>query len=542
MAGMSLFLSACAGAHFHNPNNAQLANLAASGFHDMVQEIDTELNKETRNQAAVLKAELESVRTFAQNDRDAALAIVITSDDTLSQVWYERMFQKRLEVIGIKRDKDGFAGPVQRAATILQELPNLRLAVDQKITSMRSFSYAGQLMCTATEGIAPLDEALLQKAVEEQLASSPGPIEDPQSDREAIASLLRMTHADLLQDCEQWRQKRREQEQVFATTGEAATTLAELTDARSRKAEAEARAQEVHNAFKAAEAALKAKMPHNAQKPSELITAEIQKVRSLLSGVADLAGLLGEASAIDEKLKSIDSLLASIAAGEGEKPPELEATQQRIALALAGLPNLADSFSELGRILDTPPLTALIMVKQELEARKRATIAARVREEAEMALIEEQYDALLDEISDYNTVFRLIKTARRYAEQARFKGDPFQQTLASLTFMKAPMNGSPLAFGKMLQAVKAAVVHQIHAETKGLRRRYEAAYRRIALDYEANLALTQARIDEWHAMLGPLITQQKLYHESGVKSEQLASLAVELLKAFALFGIAVGVN
>ena len=139
-------------------------------------------------------------------------------------------------------------------------------------------------------------------------------------------------------------------------------------------------------------------------------------------------------------------------------------------------------------------------------------------------------------------MFRLINTARRYAEQARFKGDPFEQTLASLTFMKVPMNGSTLAFGKMLPAVKAAVVHQIHAETKGLLRRYEAEYRRIALDYEANLALTQARIDEWHAMLGPLITQQKLYHESGVKSDQLASLAVELLKAFALFGIAVGVN
>ena len=485
---------------------------------------------------------MESVRTFAQNDRNAALAIVATSDDKLSQVWFKRMFQKRLEAIGIKTDNGDFAKPVQRAAEILKELPHLRLPVDQKITSMRDFSYAGKLACTDTEGIAPLDEALLQQAVADQLASPQRPIEDPQSDREAIASLVRTIHTDLLKDCEQWQQKISEQKQVFSPDGEAAKTLAELTDARSRKAAAAAREQEVHNTFKAAEAALKAKMPNNEKKPSELITEEIKKLRSLLSGVADLAVLLGESSAIEEKLKSLDSILASIVAKEGEKQPELEATQQRIALALAGLPNLADSFSELGRILDTPPLTALIMVKQELEARKRATIAARVREEAEIALIEEQYNVLLNEIGDYNAVFRLINTARRYAEQARFKGDPFEQTLASLTFMKVPMNGSTLAFDKMLPAVKAAVVHQIHAETKGLRRRYEAEYRRIALDYEANLALTQARIDEWHAMLGPLITQQKLYHESGVKSDQLASLAVELLKAFALFGIAVGVN
>ena len=49
MAGISLFLSACAGAHFHNPNNAQLANLAASSLNDIVKEVDTEFNKETKN-------------------------------------------------------------------------------------------------------------------------------------------------------------------------------------------------------------------------------------------------------------------------------------------------------------------------------------------------------------------------------------------------------------------------------------------------------------------------------------------------------------
>jgi hypothetical protein len=64
----------------------------------------------------------------------------------------------------------------------------------------------------------------------------------------------------------------------------------------------------------------------------------------------------------------------------------------------------------------------------------------------------------------------------------------------------------------------------------------------IALDYQATKELSRARVAQWNAMLSPLISQQKAYHDSGIKPENVASLVVELLKALGLFAIASEVN
>ena len=533
MIVVSLLLSACAGIHLHNADNAEKANTIDTGFNEIAAQTDAEFEKETQNQEAILAEELSAVRQFAQNDRDAALAIVAASDEKLLNVWMERMFMKRLEKIGVKGNNVNELGvTVEKIKDNLDIAESLANSFAQKISSLNEgLYYKAKLSCTPN-GVASIDDKLVKAALEKASIENEKILGTPltEEDSEEFEETIRDTYKRLEDDCKDWGSK-------FASLlsdsedTEFQKVLKDRNRALKDKEDAIARVGKVEMAFKNAKKELEKMTPKEPDKrPSEIIADQISKLRKLVKGGSSLVSLSSELKIIEERLKELDDVLASAAAGnENEDKPELKGTKKRIALALAGLPNLADGFSELGRTLKKPPLTALIMAKGELEARLRATKAELVREQARIELIEKQYAALVDELTDYNMVFILINKAKKEAGSIK----PFNLSYQKLAEKKLP---------KTQRAASAAIALQIQAESRSLRRRYQAEYQIIALDYQAGKELSKARVAQWHAMLGPLISQQKTYHESGVKPEKLASLTLELLKAIGLFTIAAGVN
>ena len=187
--------------------------------------------------------------------------------------------------------------------------------------------------------------------------------------------------------------------------------------------------------------------------------------------------------------------------------------------------------------MDRPPLTALTMVKQELTARLQAATTAQDRALARIDFIKEKHASLDQELSGYKAVFRLIHMARQDGGKAGI-GDPLQYSYGGLMQKKTPQGADSLKLARAKQAIKAAVVLQAHVEARGLKNRFQADYKTIALDYQAGMEESKARMAQWYALLGPMLTQQQMYHESGLRKEQVASLTVELLKVLALFNIA----
>ena len=166
-----------------------------------------------------------------------------------------------------------------------------------------------------------------------------------------------------------------------------------------------------------------------------------------------------------------------------------------------------------------------MMAKGELEARLNAIKAQVMREEAKIQLVEVKYQALVDELINYNRVNLFVK-------QAIKSGDPLSTTY------KKYIQGKD---SESKRAIKAAIALQIFAQTNSLKKRYQAEYGLIALEYQANQEISKARVAQWYAMLRPLILQQEAYHKSGITEDQIANITVEILKAAALFTIAGGI-
>lgn len=527
VVGLSLLLSACAGAHLHNPKNSETANTAVESFASTKAEIDAEFEKQTENQLAIMGENLAAVESFADNDRDAALVIVSTSDEAASKVWKEEMFEQRIKQIGIKgEDQKEYGGNISAIANLRRGSEELRASLYQREISLKSLRYTGDLVCTAEKAAPPIREEVLSAFLKAE----------PKEDRAELEGLIRKRYAEYADACKKLRGGT-DIAQYFDDDGEFKKVLADLNETRKDEKEAKQKVAEVKALFKEATMKLEDEKPDQSdKKPSEVIEIQAKKLREIVTDASSLlAALSGESSIVKERLNAIDQVLAAVANGsnkaEEKEEAELEGTTKRVAMVLAGLPNLANSFSDLSQTLNRPPLTALIMAKGELQARLTAIEAGLARERARIALINEKYNALIDELNAYNKVVRLINTANKSG------GSPFDKSYQSLMASTKDPDKQ-----QQQRVASAAIALQLQAEYRSLRRRFQAEYRMIALDYQATNEVSKARVAQWNAMLTPLIGQQKAYHDSGMKREQIASLAVELLKALGLFAIASGVN
>ena len=71
----------------------------------------------------------------------------------------------------------------------------------------------------------------------------------------------------------------------------------------------------------------------------------------------------------EKRLQELDAVLAAAATGELEDAG-LSREQQRLAIALGGLPDLADSFYDLAAASETVPRYALLIVREQVRAER----------------------------------------------------------------------------------------------------------------------------------------------------------------------------
>jgi len=534
---ISLLLNGCSGIHLHNPNNLHTAISATENFEKIVSEVDAGFKKERANLDKLLNEEINSVARLAESDRNTAAAIIITSDKKLHDVWSgeEGMLGKRLKKIGVNADIRNEFGVIKgenekdkwsEMTSVWRNSSFQKDALIQKKQELRDWYYQGKIFCNFNEA-SKIDPKAIVKAISLVQIESPGGTPD------AIEAKIRQLYEGdkgYIQKCQELRNKIATVINNSFGPGELLTVWNEYLAAINEKEQAKKIQGEIEAAFDSARQKVKAATLSD-EKPSHLINEQITTVSTIIEAASGIARLSAENTVAEQRLNNINCILAGLvkknenpAPAETDKKKEckLNSDEQRAALVLAGLPNLADGFYNLKKILNQPPLTALMMAKGELQARLDAIKAQIAREEAKIKLVKTKFQTLIDEIINYNRVNLFVK-------QAKKTGDPLAKS-----YLEYTKNNNT----KSSRALKAAIALQIYAQTNSLKKRYQAEYRLITLDYLANQEISKARVAQWYAMLKPLILQQKLYHKSGITEEQIANITVEILKAASLFTIA----
>ncbi len=542
----------CAGLHLHNEKNAETARTATTNLTQIVTSVDAAFAQETQNQNALLEAELTATRRFIEQDEEARLAIITISESTLYEDWFKLFYLKRLDEIGL--DCSTSATTCLRALRAIKNASNNMDAewgkYEERLSFLREAGYLGPVSCTYDDGISPLEDKFIQRAAE----SSTDPDFTKSDIGEIYSGRLNSDGSPgddgIVFACNAWQSQVGDIRGLIAKGGGEADRALELREAsRNQLKEADRRRSEIKKAFADASKALKDAKGEDPEKaPSEIISDQIKTLQEAASGLGDLYGAVSDATKAEERLKAISCVLnaatsaddagADAAASASDEDECLTAKGKKIALALAGAPEIVDGFSELGRTLNTPPLSALIMAKNELEARKRAADAAAARERSKLLYAEARYTQLIEELGRYNEVNRMIENAVSEYRDAGFAGSPLQLSAYELISLKAADTQKTRQLNRARRHIKAAISLQTYAESLSRLNHFETEYRIIAVDYETNTAINRARIDQWLAMISPLVAQQKTYHDSGIKTEDLTSLAIEFAKAAGLIAIA----
>jgi hypothetical protein len=221
-------------------------------------------------------------------------------------------------------------------------------------------------------------------------------------------------------------------------------------------------------------------------------------------------------------------VLSAAASGELEDP-NLNKDRRRLAIALGGLPDLADSFYDLAATTDDVPRLALLVVREQVRAQRDLAAADLARRYGTVRLREERLKTMVRELEQYSKSVRLINEAKRAGAPDLMGRRPVELLNSSTS---APVR----------ERVKAAVAWSIYVWSDAEGRLADLEGASNALEYENKQARSRVALVEWKGMLSALADGQVGYHETGIRPEELSALAIQLLQAAGLFTIAAGVN
>lgn len=507
--------------HLYNENNDKLAQTASTSVEAIVTNAHAQFQQEATNQNAALTTEIEGVERFATGVRNASITAIVTSDEPLKSVWSEELLPMQLNKL-----EEG----VRTLSTAQARIETF----DNRAEEIAGRGYT--VTCTLTNSISELNNK-----------ATTGPHADEINARYSEAETA----------CSEWRN-------ILIELGKASapSLFDDLREAGASREGATEVAKGIQEEIQTIRKELKTLQSTSSdEKPSELISDNFRRLNDLL----ETAGVLGSATGIsvlaDEQIKAINCVLTSVVtedpepaanAGDQESEACLSERGQRFSVVLSagGVPDVIDAFYSLRESIGQPPLTALIMLKNEAEARKRAADAGVAREAAKIRILEDSYKQFFEEIKNYNEVQRLLNNARkdfsdmstsikiRRGGEEDIITDILELNMRELSQISVKDAEDSFLLNRARKGVLAAIALKLYTESLVEKRKFEDSYRLIGIEYDAATAVQRARADQWLALIKPLVDQQKRYHETGVKYEELTGLAVEIAKAAGLIGIA----
>ena len=167
-------------------------------------------------------------------------------------------------------------------------------------------------------------------------------------------------------------------------------------------------------------------------------------------------------------------------------------------------------------LAEAPPLSGLLLEKSRLLALKQRADKAVQRRQRQIALYEENVQAILKEV-------KLLDDANEILPAGPMTSDEFVSLDTDAEIRKSVLR----ALAKYLLTFTGPK-RQVHANE----------YRLVALEHEGALDHSEASLNIWKAAIEVPVAALLAYHQTGLKPEDI----IELLKALGLGGIALGAN
>jgi len=502
----AMLLTACAGAHLYNEGNAIQAQTASSAFEASAKQEADAFVAEEKRRSDLAQAEVDGVTRYIDVMRQSYLTQVVGSTESLTKVWINGVWAPRLRSLDVVADEELSLSKLKSAfadARAYSAPTNIAQARARYERVLRSFKRNGlplrrkpgsnqnaPIECTEATALPELSEL------------------DTSDLSEARVAILKERYEALEEECKAYRKALETRPPWLRKT---ADEIAEIKALRDRALEAKnAAADQVvaaARALKEAEA--------DPEVPFGTKLKEIAgQARDAFETASALEAAVSDQASLKKRLECVEDVLGAI---NSQTPDEKSCVSPKVAAALAAFPNLLDTTDSIGGALTTPNTAGLLIVKQTLEGQLAAADARVNFQNAMLDLQEQVLRAREREIQSYVALIGALK-------------DPGYVTLLSGPCPK----GNDIASQKL----RTVIALQIGTQMRAMRDTLLLQHKQIELIYAYALSISRGHAQSWRGLIGPLIAQQKAFHEAGIKPEQIAALLAEISKTVALFEIA----
>jgi hypothetical protein len=504
----------CAGPHPYNPGQAQLARQGKTEIDGL--DFSAFMATEDKNIDAYDQSERQAWRDNALLRRDLMLAQIAASPEDFEKAWLNptELFGSHLQEIL------GETPTVEKLGVLAEKLDDAEVTYRSLLDSIRKEAadpfFEGVTLPPCNPAAGVLIPSLTD-ATRRALTADVGP---------QVAAVRIERYNEAKRSCDRAADAFAEVSNLTPGTMKIAS---ELTAAKQDLAAAEQLRDEIAQKFDEAVKEINEAAPSaGGKKPSEIAGPALTALHELVAKATGLAASFSSLELNEKRLQQLDSVLTAAATGKLEDA-SLSQEQRRRAVALGGLPNLADSFYDLAAASGAVPRYALLVVREQVRAGRDRAAAQVAYATARMAILQAELDTLVLELRRYGR-------SVRYYQQARDRDN-----VGSLRQKPAVVLG-PQSPAAVRERSKAAVGWSAFAWSSAELRMadLEGALNRLA--YDRRQADSRIALAEWKGMLVALADGQVGYYDAGIRPEELSALAIQLLQAAGLFTIAAAVN
>jgi hypothetical protein len=509
-------LGGCAGAHLYNPEKVELAQQGKKGIDSL--DFSAFMAAEDKNIAAYDEAERRSWHANELLKRDLMLARMTQSSLPFHEAWIGPASDLGQHVAKLA----GKPASIEELGKVGEELGAAEVTIRSNLDGVRERAVEFDRNGLSLPPCNPASGASIPARTEAVTSK----IQAATGGTEKAADLLEVyDSARELCDAAQ-----KQFEGAMCELAPATRSIcSELADARSDLAGAEKIRSEISNKFDDAVREIEQAAPGaRGKKPSQIAGPALAALHEAIGQGAGLAGSIKGLEVSEKRLQKLDALLDAAATGSLDDP-NLTEEQRKLAVAIGGLPNLADSFYDLAGSVDSVPRYALLIVREQVRAERDRAAAQVQRAQRRVELLQAKLDTQVREF-------------RRYVEAARYYGDAKDKDSEGRLKQKPAVALSGESPAPVRERARVAVAWSAFAWNSAETQMadYDAALFR--LEYERRQSDSRIALAEWKGMLVALADSQVGYHETGITPEQWSALAVQLLQAAGLFAIAAGVQ
>lgn len=519
-----LLTSGCSTLRIHQPQDLATAKQAQAQFKAAA--LAETVGAERDRLGKVLAEELYLVEKHTLARRDARLLYIIGEGDTL-EVWsfLKDDIAKRLGELGVD--------PVQ-----LKDLMRLRAQAEQQEKNLAT-----------SQGNYDVKRKMDRTLPRFQCPPSPN-VNPPPAD-----STARIFWDDVAKNCKKylaiWPLAGPRTNGAVIERMRAAKAATQAVTQQARQALAEAR-EEYNDSLRTADVDAQRAARDSARAAAKRLIAEANEFKGALEGFVEgkddgsallalgLQDVVDKVGAADAELTSLGLGAAIPDLGALPAVAQLEATRNELVAGLASTlqgetaTKVFASLDAIGAGLRDPagaPLTALVLKEKQIGL---DITAARKREaffDKTLALLEEQDEA-------YQLELDFLGQAELLRQELEGDGCLSTVTTEDSDFLEQLFTDKNVKVVRCRERVFRLLVQYSSAWTLGRVKSEQVDYRLIALHHESALDTSEIAFQKWQSILGLPIDQLVALYATGLKPEDILSIA----SALGIGAIAVGVN